>query len=58
VSRAIASVVGVENVEVSFEAKEAAVTSSRCDAEIATQIADSLSAAGYGGEVVETTPGS
>lgn len=45
-------------MEVSFADKTADVTSARCDAAAAKAIAESLSEAGYGGEVVETTPGS
>ncbi|MEQ9323485.1 MAG: hypothetical protein RIF41_30260 [Polyangiaceae bacterium] len=45
-------------MEVSFADKTADVTSARCDASAAEEIADSLSKAGYGGEVIETTPGS
>ncbi|HHH26839.1 MAG TPA: heavy-metal-associated domain-containing protein [Polyangiaceae bacterium] len=58
VSRAIASVQGVQSVDVSFADKKAQVTSARCDAAAAKEIADALSEAGYGGEVIETVPSS
>ena len=42
----------------SFADKKAEVTSARCDTAAAKEIADALSEAGYGGEVIETVPSS
>ena len=57
-SRAIASVDGVTDVQVSFADKKAEVTSQRCGDDVASEISQSLEKAGYGGEVVDTTPSS
>jgi copper chaperone CopZ len=58
VSRAIASVSGIEDVKVSFADQNATVKSTRCDDGVGKDISASLTKAGYGGEVVETTPAS
>jgi len=56
VSRAISSVAGVKDVQVSFADDRADVTSTRCGEDAASEIAEALSEAGYGGEVLSTGP--
>jgi copper chaperone CopZ len=58
VSRAIASVEGVNNVDINFEKKQATVKSTSCSAATVDAIKASLDKAGYGGKVVNTQPAS
>ena len=58
VSRAISEVKGVQKVDVSFDRKEAQVTSNRCDEAFEKDVGAALDSAGYGGKVVKNQPAS
>ena len=55
-TRAISSVEGVQKVDVSFEKKEAMVTTATCSDKLDADIAAALKEAGYGGDIVNKTP--